>query len=258
MTKLKNITEEKIIQAFQKSDFSEYPDVHEYLKKAEPILWILWVIKEKFGIDVHIPAGMLANIMVDGIGKSSDEKSIKNALAHYVDTKVHRKIIEGQHSYKIMQEGIKYLEKINEKKNKSSNHKIYASGQQYNVYKDLKEMVKKSKKEIFIIDAYPDASLFDLYVDSIPKMVSIKILTKNPPNSFKTVGIMLTQQRTLEIVDSQHVHDRYVFIDEECWMIGSSIKDAAKKKPTVLVKLDGGKALYQMWNSYFKSGTKIV
>lgn len=254
----KSITEEEIIKKFQKSNLSAYPDVHEYTKKAEPILWLLWIIKEKFKIEAYIPAGTLANIMVDGIGKSSDEKSIKNALAHYIGTKVHRKIVDGQHSYKIMQEGVKHLGHVEEKNRKGKNEKIYKSGQQYNIYKDLKNLVIKAKKEVFIIDAYPDPSLFDLYVDVIPQKVSIKILTKNPPNNFKIIATMVAEQRKLSVVDSPHVHDRYIIIDNECWMIGSSIKDAAKKKPTTLVKIEGVKTIAKIYEAYFKSGTKLT
>ena len=254
----KVITEEEIIEKFQKSNFSAYPDIHQYNTKAEPILWILWIIKEKFKIDAYIPAGTLSNIMVDGIGKSSDEKSIKNALSRAIGTKVHRKIIDGQHSYKSMQVGVTHLQTIDEKITKNKDQKIYNSGQQYNVYKDLKKLVLKAKKEVFIIDAYPDPSLFDLYIDVISPKVFVKILTKNPPNSFKIIAQMLAQQRKLEVVDSRYIHDRYVIIDDECWMIGSSIKDAAKKKPTILVKIEGSKTIIKIYEAYFKSGTKLT
>jgi hypothetical protein len=33
------------------------------------------------------------------------------------------------------------------------------------------------------------------------------------------------------------VHDRHVFVDGRGWMIGQSIKDAAKKKPTYMVEI---------------------
>ncbi len=257
MTK-NSITEEGIIEKFQKTDLSSFPDVHGYATKAEPIMWVLWVIKKQFKIDAYVPAGMLANIMVDGIGKSADIQSIKNGLAHAIGTKIHRKNDQGQAVYKIMQEGIKHLEELEKKINKTRKEILYKSGQQYDVYKGLRKIVSNAKKEVFIVDAYPDASLFDLYIDSIPDKVIIKILTKNPPKSFVSVGKLLPQQKNITIVDNKNVHDRYIFVDNECWMLGASIKDAAKKKPTTFVKLEGVKEQYKLWNSYFKSGTKIV
>ncbi|HZS74440.1 MAG TPA: hypothetical protein VFA69_08070, partial [Candidatus Nitrosotalea sp.] len=224
----------------------------------EPIMWVLWVIKNQFKISAYVPAGMLANIMVDGIGKSADEQSIKNGLAHAIGTKVHRKIEDGQHAYKIMEEGIKHLEKLAGKSNKTNSERIYQSGQQYDVYKDLKKIVLTAKKEVFIVDAYTDETLYDLYIDSIPKKVLVKILTKNPPKNFITIGKMLSQQRSMAIVDSKQVHDRCIFVDGDCWILGSSIKDAAAKKPTTFMKLVDSKGLYQIWDGYFKSGTKLV
>jgi hypothetical protein len=37
---------------------------------------------------------------------------------------------------------------------------------------------------------------------------------------------------------SADVHDRTIFIDERGWVIGQSIKDAARKKPTYLIELN--------------------
>ena len=257
--KTKNsITEEEIIEKFLKADLSSFPDVHNYKTKAEPIMWVLWVIKNQFKIKAYIPAGMLANIMVDGVGKSSDVQLIKNGLAHAIGTKVHRRIVDGQAVYKIMEDGIKHLEKIEKKYEKNRKEILFKSGQQYDVYKLLRKIVSKAKKQVFIIDSYPDVTLYDLYIDTIPEKVRIKILTKNPPKNFVTVGKILSQKKSLEIVDSKNVHDRYIFVDNECWMMGSSIKDAARKIPTTIVKLDEVQEQYTMWDSYFKSGTKLV
>ncbi|MGH7838955.1 MAG: hypothetical protein ACREQC_14180, partial [Candidatus Binataceae bacterium] len=44
--------------------------------------------------------------------------------------------------------------------------------------------------------------------------------------------------RPLELRSSADVHDRAVFLDERCWVIGQSIKDAARKKPTYMIELD--------------------
>jgi len=42
----------------------------------------------------------------------------------------------------------------------------------------------------------------------------------------------------LELRKSKTLHDRVIFIDGYvCWIIGQSIKDAAKAKPTYLVQL---------------------
>jgi hypothetical protein len=49
---------------------------------------------------------------------------------------------------------------------------------------------------------------------------------------------MYAKSRPLELRYSADVHDRTVFLDHRGWVIGQSIKDAARKKPTYLIELD--------------------
>lgn len=135
--------------------------------------------------------------------------------------------------------------------------KIYDSEKPYDVYKDIKQIMKTATKEVFIIEPYLDVSIYELYIESIPSSVPIKILTKNPPSVFINVGNLLSKQRSLQIRESVKVHDRYLFVDDRCWMIGSSIKDAGKK-PTVLVKITGRNELYNIWQSIFENGKKLI
>ena len=41
----------------------------------------------------------------------------------------------------------------------------------------------------------------------------------------------------MQLRASPDVHDRAVFIDDSGWVLGQSLKDAAKAKPTYLVEL---------------------
>jgi hypothetical protein len=49
---------------------------------------------------------------------------------------------------------------------------------------------------------------------------------------------MYAKSRPLELRSSPDVHDREVFLDQRGWVIGQSIKDAARRKPTYLIELD--------------------
>lgn len=252
---IQSVTLDIVIKKFKKSDLSSFPNVYSYKTKLEPILWVLWVIKEKFRIDAYIPASMIADILVDGIGKSADQKTVKKAIAR-AGKKIHRRSVDGEPVYKIMADGIYHLKKLEKVENKE---KIYSSGSQYDLYKDLKNLVQKASKEVFIVDAYPDDTLYDLYIDSIPKKAIVRFLTKNPPRKFVTIGKLLAQKRPLKIVASSQIHDRYIFVDKRCWTLGSSIKSAAKKKPTTLIELVTSRMeLYSMHDTFFKNGTTLV
>jgi hypothetical protein len=49
---------------------------------------------------------------------------------------------------------------------------------------------------------------------------------------------MYAKSRSLELRSSADVHDRRLFIDRRGWVIGQSIKDAARKKPPYLIELE--------------------
>ncbi|MGO9060089.1 MAG: hypothetical protein ACLQU2_22315 [Candidatus Binataceae bacterium] len=49
---------------------------------------------------------------------------------------------------------------------------------------------------------------------------------------------MYAKNRPMELRSSADVHDRAVFLDQRGWVIGQSIKDAARKKSTYLIELN--------------------
>jgi hypothetical protein len=56
----------------------------------------------------------------------------------------------------------------------------------------------------------------------------------------------------LEVRTTSAIHDRVIFADKRVWMIGQSLKDAAKKKPTYIVEHDwtlAGPAYETIWNN---------
>jgi hypothetical protein len=71
--------------------------------------------------------------------------------------------------------------------------------------------------------------------------VTVRLLAKNRANNLKAAITKFVAQNGLQIEArlSDVVHDRVLFIDERsCWVLGQSIKDAAKTKPTYLAPLD--------------------
>ncbi len=155
---------------------------------------------------------------------------------------------------------IKLVKEIQDSQtNPNLREKAYSHKEEYDMYKDLKEIFNNAKKEIFIVDSYVDETLYSLYIEDIPKKIKVRILTKKPSPTFIQVGTKLVKKRPLEIVDSSSIHDRYIFVDDECWTIGSSLKDAAKSKPTTLVQLStASDVLYTMYEEFWEKGHKLL
>jgi hypothetical protein len=119
----------------------------------------------------------------------------------------------------------------------------YEAGDEFAFYKDLKGIVSVALKDLFIVDNYLNTEFFELYVEPIATPVSVRILTDQVRGSLQTVAQKYARRGKFELRSSKDVHDRHIFIDGRGWMVGQSIKDAAKKKPTYIVEM--GAALVQ-------------
>ena len=116
----------------------------------------------------------------------------------------------------------------------------FDAGEVYKFFKALNKVIDSAEKSLFIIDPYLDDTVFDHYLKSRRSEVTVRLLLNN-----KAVSIMPAAQKyrdqygdILQIKESKLLHDRIIFVDGYvCWLIGQSVKDAAKAKPTYLVQL---------------------
>ena len=137
----------------------------------------------------------------------------------------------------------------------------YAPGEVYDFFKDLSAVVRSAIKSIFIIDAFLDDQIFDSYISGLPAGVSVRLLTGTKyevPAKLKPALVKYNQQHgsVAEVKTSGEIHDRVLFIDDlSCWVMGQSIKDAAKAKPTYLFPLPANIATLKLshyeliWNN---------
>lgn len=118
---------------------------------------------------------------------------------------------------------------------------VYDSGNPFSFYLDLSQLLRTATARILIVDAYLGREVFELYLEPIPSNIRISILTGARPLTSATllnVAKLFRANRALfEIRESEFLHDRIVIIDDRCWAIGQSIKDAAHKKPTYMVEI---------------------
>ena len=138
--------------------------------------------------------------------------------------------------------------------------KIYAQGDQYALYKDLKEIIGNSKSEVFIIDPYANEEIFDLYLEKVGSNVAIRFLTKDPSSALRSVISKFAAKPSInfEARNSHDIHDRVIFIDEtDCWILGQSFKNAASKKPTYLIPIESRIDMKNLYEDIWKKGIAI-
>lgn len=115
---------------------------------------------------------------------------------------------------------------------------VYEPGDEYGFYRDLSSLIATAVREVFVVDAYLDEQVFNLYVDKVPAGATVRILSNKIGTNVDTVAKKYAMGRPLELRSTPGVHDRLLFVDQRGWVIGQSIKDAAHKKPTYLIELE--------------------
>lgn len=114
----------------------------------------------------------------------------------------------------------------------------FGAGDVYAFFKALNKVIASAEKSLFIIDPYLDQSVFDHYLTSRQDGVSVRLLSNKQAETLIPSAQKYNAQHgaVLELRKSNSLHDRVIFIDNYvCWLLGQSVKDAAKAKPTYLV-----------------------
>lgn len=116
----------------------------------------------------------------------------------------------------------------------------FSAGEIYDFFRELNNVIKSAESSILIVDPYLDATVFDHYLISRNENVTVRLLLNKNAGSLKAAAEKYIQQHgnVLEVRRSTKIHDRVIFIDGYvCWIVGQSLKQAAKAKPTYLAPL---------------------
>jgi hypothetical protein len=62
---------------------------------------------------------------------------------------------------------------------------VFEPGQEYELYRTVKTILGLATKEIFIIDPYINAEMFEAYANSIPRTVSFRLLSNQANNRLR-------------------------------------------------------------------------
>lgn len=116
----------------------------------------------------------------------------------------------------------------------------FGPGAVYDFFKALTAAVSSATTDLFIVDPYLDEQIFDAYLGGVPNGVRVRLLANKYGALLKPAVQKFTAQHKIpvEVRLSGEFHDRVLFIDGlSGWVMGQSLKDAAKAKPTYLVPL---------------------
>jgi hypothetical protein len=139
----------------------------------------------------------------------------------------------------------------------SSGSTVYDAGDPFAFYSDLAQKLRMAKQSVFVCDPYLSKAVFDTYLDEIQKSCSVLCLTSaeqysRNPGLLNVAKMFRVNYPNLQFRTSTSIHDRLITIDEQAWVVGQSIKDAATRKGTYMVQVDKASfwpAYRQIWES---------
>ena len=106
---------------------------------------------------------------------------------------------------------------------------IFYDGQVFDAYRFVSDLIRKAKCSIVLIDNYLDDTVLTL-LDKREQGVSATVYTQRISGQLQPdVDRHNVQYPLIEIKRFNKAHDRFLFIDDEVYHIGASIKDLGRK-----------------------------
>ncbi|SDC52215.1 hypothetical protein SAMN05216345_102607 [Cupriavidus sp. YR651] len=119
---------------------------------------------------------------------------------------------------------------------------VFGPGAVYDFFVALRDILGSVRNRVLVVDPYLDANVFDTYVSAVPSSASVDmILGPNAKKAEVKAALEAFRQQTgrqVAVKRNNTIHDRIVIIDDgECYVLGQSLKDAAKKSTTYIAPL---------------------
>lgn len=149
-----------------------------------------------------------------------------------------------QGTFTVTDKGYEHLESIQvsgtgRTNTSSTKLDIFTTGKTHNFDKFLRTVFSAATTEVLIADSYVDETIFDNLLDQIPENIPISLLYGNKQGSFAPRAKRFGSQYRGFIAKSHgSLHDRFMIVDDIGYIIGPSLKDAARKSPATVVQLN--------------------
>lgn len=138
----------------------------------------------------------------------------------------------------------------------------FGAGDVYDVFRELRSIVGSAEQSLFIVDPYLDPTVFDLYLEGAPASVNVRLLCNRHAGPVSAAAGRFGQQHGsgVEVRQTNDAHDRVIFLDDAaCFVLGQSLKDAGKAKPTYIAALPPDVAIQKLriYNEIWNAATVV-
>lgn len=147
--------------------------------------------------------------------------------------------------FTVSDKGMKFMESFNEEVDGKQIRKtgkliIVNKDGTYSFDKFLRDQLSRAKNNVFIVDPYFGEVLFDRILGTIDKNIVIRIIHSNGDNAVRDNAKRFScEYKKFQHKINKNIHDRFLIIDNNNgFILGPSIKDAADKNPALIVALE--------------------
>lgn len=126
------------------------------------------------------------------------------------------------------------LDKIEELSPAVTTEELFGTGCVWDAYTFLCDLVRSAEKRIVLIDNFMDERTLVL-LDKRGMNVSCTVhtrYTKQTELDFKKHNSQYPEIKRVQL--PQHIHDRYLIVDDDVWLLGASVKDMGHGLCTVI------------------------
>lgn len=116
---------------------------------------------------------------------------------------------------------------------KSLDHHIVYEGEYYDGFSFINKLICSAKHEVVVIDGYADDSIFDYFVNSTPNIKKTIITHKVNRISSEVLSKFVKQYGNISIKEDKSFHDRFLFIDNEVYIIGASLNSLGRSTSVI-------------------------
>jgi len=128
----------------------------------------------------------------------------------------------------------KDVKDIKDKINTNSlDHHIVYEGEYYDGFSFINKLICSAKHEVVVIDGYADDSIFDYFVNSTPNIKKSIITHKVNRISPEVLTKFVKQYGNISIKEDKSFHDRFLFIDNDVYIIGASLNSLGRSTSVI-------------------------
>jgi len=230
----------EIIEKFKEVDTSEFPDFDSLETPLERSLWVLWVSKDKLGIN-KLTIEQIVEILRESKEISMSYKSIANAFRRAGD-KIHVYVrVRDSAFFEIMKPGKEFL--LSKVKEGFVKLFYFEPGERFSSKKILSERILDSLDgDLKLVDPYCNERTLDVLKDIGDKRVKMltrleNIREKKRNRFLRELNDFKFENKNVEFRNYPFtdIHDRYIISSDHLVILGHSIKDLGNKESFAIV-----------------------